>query len=86
MNICALCYFDKIYISGGNDVNKTKESKECDIFHYWYFLNKGFKFQLNICNKCHDLLMSMNLSNIAILNIKSADYRCIISGITKMRQ
>ena len=32
----------------------------------------------------HDLLMmSMNLSDIAILNIKSADYCCIISGISK---
>ena len=28
-------------------------------------------------------MMSMNLSNIAILNIKSADYCCIISGISK---
>ena len=27
--------------------------------------------------------MSMNLSNIAILNIHSADYCCIISGIRK---
>ena len=28
-------------------------------------------------------MMSMKLSNISILNIKSADYRCIISGISK---
>ena len=28
-------------------------------------------------------MMSMNLSNIAISNIKSADNRCIISGISK---
>ena len=27
--------------------------------------------------------MSMNLSDIAILNIKGADYRCIISRISK---
>ena len=27
--------------------------------------------------------MSVNLSDIAILNIKSYDYRCIISGISK---
>ena len=27
--------------------------------------------------------MSMNSSDIAILNIKSADYCCIISGISK---
>ena len=25
----------------------------------------------------------MNLSDIAILNIKGADYRCIVSGISK---
>ena len=28
-------------------------------------------------------MMSMNLSGIAILNIKNADYSCIISGISK---
>ena len=27
--------------------------------------------------------MYMNLSDIAILNIKSSDYHCIISGISK---
>ena len=30
-------------------------------------------------------MMSMNLSNIAILNIKGADYCCIISGISKSK-
>ena len=28
-------------------------------------------------------MMSMNLSDVAILNIKRADYRCIICGISK---
>ena len=28
-------------------------------------------------------MMSMNLSDFAILNIKGSDYRCIISGISK---
>ena len=77
-------YYDRIDVSEGIDVNKTSESKECDICNYWYFLNKGFKFQPNICNRCHDLLMmSIKLTDIAILNINSADYRCIISGISK---
>ena len=59
-------------------------NQECDIYHYWYFLDKGFKFQSNLCNRCRDLvMMSMNLSNIAILNIKGADYCCIISGNNK---
>ena len=32
-----LCY-DRIEVSGGIIVNKTSESKEWDICHYWYFL------------------------------------------------
>ena len=76
-----MLYFDAFE---GTNVNKTSASKECDIFHYWYFLNYGFKFQPNVCNRCHDLLMmSMNLSDIAILRIKVCDYRCIISLISK---
>ena len=55
------------------NVNKENASKECDVCHYWYFLNHSFKFQQNICNKLRDLLMmSINLSD-AILNIKGCD-------------
>ena len=79
-----MLYFDGIDISEGIDVNKTSKSKECDICYYWYFLSKNLKFQPNVCNRCHDLLMmSMNLSNIVILNIKDSNYSCIISGISK---
>ena len=75
---------DRIDISEGIDVNKTSEPKECDICHRWYFLHKDFKFQPNVCNGYHYLLMmSMNLSNIAILNIKCSDYCCIIGQISK---
>ena len=43
------------------------------------FFKQRFEFQPNVCNECHDsLMMWMNLSDIIILNIKSADYRCII--------
>ena len=73
-----------IDVSGGTDVNKRSASKEFDVCHYWYFLNFSFKFQPNVCSRCHGLLMmSMNLSDIAILNIKDSDYRCIISLISK---
>ena len=78
-----MLYFDRIDVSDEIDVNKTSASKECDICHYWYFLNYSFKFQPNVCNRCHDLLiMSMNLSDIAILNIKGSNYHCIISLIS----
>ena len=79
-----MLYLYRIDFSEGIDVNKTRKSKDFDICHYCYFLNKGFKFQPNVCNRSHDLLMmSMSLSDIAILSIKSADYCCIISGISK---
>ena len=78
-----MLYYDRINVSEGIDINKTSTSK------VWYlsllvFLNKGFKFQTYVCNRCHDLLMlSMNLNNIAIFKIKNADYRCIITETRK---
>ena len=79
-----MLYYDRIYTSKGIDVNKTGASKKCDICHYWYFLNNSFQFQPNVCSRCHDLsMMSINLSDTAILNIKGSDYGCIISLISK---
>ena len=49
-----MVYFNRIKISEGIDVNKTSESKECNICHYWYFLDRDFKFQQNACDGCHD--------------------------------
>ena len=84
MNDIKVLYYDRIDVSEGIAVTKTNESKECDICFYWYFLNKGFNFQPSVRNECHDsLMMAMNLSNIAILNIKSAHYCCIIISISK---
>ena len=69
-----MLFYDRIDVSEGTDINKTSSTKKCDICHYWYFLNKGFKFQIYACNKCHDLLMMcMKLSNIYILNNKNSN-------------
>ena len=35
-----MLYYDRTDVSEGIDVNKTSELNECDICHYWYFLNK----------------------------------------------
>ena len=84
MSNIKILYYDKTGFSEGNDINKTNESKECDVCHYWYFLDKEFKFQPDVCIVGHDVLfVSMNLSYIVILNIHGADYGCIISGISK---
>ena len=74
-----MLYFDRIGISEGINVNKTSASKEYDICHYWYFLNYSFTFQPNACNRCHDLLMmSMNLRDIDILNMKGSDIAVLL--------
>ena len=47
-------------------------------------ISYSLTFQPNPFNRCHDLLMMpINLSNIAILNIKGSDYCCIISLVSK---
>ena len=32
--------YDQIDISEGININKKNVSKECDICHYWYFLDE----------------------------------------------
>ena len=74
-----MSFYDGIDVFEGIDVNKSSKSKEC---HYWYFLNKAFNFQPNVCNGCRDfLMMSISLSSIVIINIKSSNYCCIIRKI-----
>ena len=74
----------KIDVSEGINVNKTSASKECELFHYWFFKDVGFKFEECVCNRCHDLLtMAYSLENIAILNAKGATFRCILWGINR---
>ena len=66
----------KIDISEGIDVDKTNKSKECDICHYWYFLDKSFNYEKYSCNGCHDLMQkAMNFNDVAIASIKGNDYR-----------
>ena len=68
--------YDRIDISEGIDIDKTSKSKECDIFHYWYFLNKNFKYEKYLCNGCHDLMQKvMSFNDVAIVSIKGNDYR-----------
>ena len=76
--------YEKIDVSEGIVINKTSASKECMICHYWYFKHVGFKFEPHVCNKCRDVLMTAyELKNIAILNVKGVDFRCILWGISR---
>ena len=68
--------YERIDISDGIDVNKTILSKECDIFHYWYFKDIGFKYEKYLCNGCDDLMQkAMSFNNVAIVSVKGNAYR-----------
>ena len=75
--------YQKIDISERIGINKTSASKECELCHYWFLKDIGFKFEEHVCNKCHDLLtIAYSLKDIAILNAKGNTYRCILMGIS----
>ena len=56
--------------SEGIDTNKTSTSKEFVLCNYWYLKDIGHKFELNVWNKCHHVLMTAyELKNIVKLNV-----------------
>ena len=68
--------YDRIDISEGIDVNKTSASKEYDILHYYYFKDIGFKYELFLCNGCHDLMQKdMSFNDVVIVYVKGSAYR-----------
>ena len=67
--------YDRIDISEGIDLYKTNTSKECDIYHYWYFKDNGFKYKPYLCNGCHDLIQKAISFNYAIIYVKGSAYR-----------
>ena len=76
--------YNRIDVSEGIDINKTSRSKECMLCHYCYFEDVGYKFQPYLSNGCHAVsMMACELKNIAILNAKGVDYRCILWGISR---
>ena len=54
--------------------------------HYWCFKDVGYKFELHVCNKCNDVLMTAyELKNIAIWNVKGFDYWWLLRGFSKYK-
>ena len=76
--------YDRMDISEEIDVNKTNLSKECDIFHYLYFKDIGFKYEPYLCNGCHDLMQkAMIFNNVAVAYVKGNAYRIHFSYMSK---
>ena len=67
--------YDKIDISEGIDINKINTSKEYDICHYWYFLDKNFKYKPCLWKVCHDLMRkAIDFNDVSIVSVKGSDY------------
>ena len=63
--------YERIDISDGFDVNKSYESKDCTLCHYWYFLDKNFSYEPYLCDGFDNMTQKCNkLKNIAIIFIK----------------
>ena len=76
--------YDRIDISEGIDVDKTNESRECKFCHYWYFLNKNFKYGPYLCDGCYDISQnSTDFKNITIGHIKKTVYRIYFQHMSK---
>ena len=76
--------YNEIDISEGIDVNKTSESKECMLCHYWYFLNKNFSYGPYLCDGCYNIVQkSISFKNIAIVRVKKSVYRIYFQDIKK---
>ena len=68
--------YNRIDISEGIDANKTSASKECDICHYWYFKDIGFKYEPYLCDGCDDLMQrAKSFNDVAIVYVKGSAYR-----------
>ena len=68
--------YDRIDNSEGIDIKKTNASKECKIWHYWYFKDIGFKYEPHLCNGCHSLMQkAVSFNNIAIVYVRRNAYR-----------
>ena len=82
-------YHNKIDVSEGIDINKSnKSSKECIMCikskERMYFKDIGYKYEPYFYNGCHDIsMMIYKLENIAILDVKGVDCRCVLWNVTK---
>ena len=63
--------YERIDISEEIDVDMLNKSKECMLYHYWYFLNKNFTYGPYLCDGRNDISQkSADFKNIAVVHAK----------------
>ena len=62
------------------------KSKECMLYHYWYFLDKNFSYGPYLCEGCYNIIQkSINFKNIAITHIEKSVYRIYFPYMSKRK-
>ena len=76
--------YGRIDVSEGINTNKTTNSCECIICHYWYFFRLNSRFQPKLYDSCHNMSQkSMSFNHVAIVTVGRNDYRIHFCGMTK---
>ena len=76
--------YDRIDLDEGVDINKTSNSRECWLCHYWYFLDKNFNYQKYNCDGCHNISMkTISINNLAIVYSTGNAYRIYFCNMSK---
>ena len=76
--------YDRTDISEEIDVNKTSGSTECDISHYWYFKDIGFKYEPCLSHGCHELTrIAVSFNDVAIIHVKGNTCRIYLWYMSK---
>ena len=76
--------YDRIDISEGIDATRNKlVSRECNLRHFWFFIDQNFKYQRYLCDGCQDMSMkSISMKNLAIVYVGGSAYRINFSFIS----
>ena len=77
--------YDRIDVAEDIDLTKNKlVSRERWLCGYYYFLDKNFNYQRDLCNGCHDMSMKANsMHNLAIAYNNGSAYRINFVFISK---
>ena len=72
---------DRINLDEGIDVNKTCNSRECWLCHFWYFLDKNFNYQKYYCDGMS--MKTVSIKNLTIVYSKGNIYRTHFCNMSK---
>ena len=57
-------------------IKQICQKNVCDLCHYWYFEDIGFKYEPHLWNGCDNLMQkAVSFNNVAIAYVKGNAYR-----------